>query len=203
MTHFTSRQRLASLIILTIITAIGSPQVRASEAEWVTRSNEYAQPALTAMARFSPEAAGSYGVDGVDENVRRIGSDAIEQQNAAYQALAEHYRQEIIAEEDLRIEYDLRILISALEDSIESQNINQQHMLPYYDPAAIVFSGIRALMDPQVAEERKPAAITRLNRYAGLEDGYTPISDAAIAMTTDAMANAGLVGPFGPQMTVT
>lgn len=46
-----------------------------------------------------------------------------------------------------------------------------------------MFQGIRALLDDQVAAERRPAALVRLQRYAGLEKGFAPIAEQAAAFS--------------------
>ncbi|HSD70010.1 MAG TPA: DUF885 domain-containing protein, partial [Woeseiaceae bacterium] len=63
-----------------------------------------------------------------------------------------------------------------------------------------VFQGIRALIDPQVARERYPAAIVRVQRYAGMEEGYEPITELAKARTMERFEVEGLVGPYRGQV---
>ena len=82
------------------------------------------------------------------------------------------YRKDLKSETDERVRYDLVILIGALEDSIESLVVNERYMLPYTDLAQIVFLGINNLMDAQVDESQRPAAVVRLQRYAGTSNGY-------------------------------
>ena len=62
----------------------------AAQQEWVKKSNEHAKVLLETMAKFSPESAGSTGVDGLDEQVSRIGTKVREESRAAeLKALAE------------------------------------------------------------------------------------------------------------------
>ena len=67
-------------------------------------------------------------------------------------------------------------------------------MLPYISPAAMVYGGISSLLDDQVSEERRPAALVRLRKYAGLEPGYTPITVRAEAMVPRTRENPGTGG---------
>ena len=41
----------------------------ADDTSWIDKSNANAQVVLAAIAEFNPEAAGSFGVDGLDEEV--------------------------------------------------------------------------------------------------------------------------------------
>ena len=42
---------------------------------------------------------------------------------------------------------------------------------------ALVFRGLRSLLDAQVAADRRPAAVERLRKYAGTGRGFEPITD--------------------------
>ena len=44
-------------------------------------------------------------------------------------------------------------------------------MLPYMNVNQAIFGGLRGLIDPQIARERYPAAVVRMEKYAGLADG--------------------------------
>ncbi|MBP9826505.1 MAG: DUF885 domain-containing protein, partial [Thermoanaerobaculia bacterium] len=66
---------------------------------------------------------------------------------------------------------------------------------------AQIFGGLRALLDDRVPAERRQAALARLRKYAGLEPGFTPITDQAMAYTRNALkgpsgSGTTLRGPF-------
>ncbi len=167
-----------------------------AEEDWVAKSNEYAAPALNAVARFGPEFAGQLGVEGVDQEISDLRPGNVKRQIKEFSSLLTRYRKDLKAETDERVRYDLKILIGALEDNIESLKINQRYMLPYTDLAQVVFFGINNLMDAQIDDSRKPAAVMRLKRYAGMDKGYKPITNLATAETRKGMKNARLVGPY-------
>lgn len=167
-----------------------------ADTDWVEKSNAHAQIVLESISRFSPESAGSIGVDGLDEEI-------FDNRAGIYQrGLAESER--ILAELNIRlaeeshpkVRQDLGILIQAVEDSMRSSKLNRNYMLPYQNLSQTVFQGVRALIDPQVSSDRYPAAIVRLKRYAGLEDGYEPVAELAKARTRERFDIEGLHGPF-------
>ncbi|MDH3811287.1 MAG: DUF885 domain-containing protein, partial [Gammaproteobacteria bacterium] len=43
------------------------------EPGWVEKSNEHAQIVLEVISKFSPEGAGSLGIDGLDEQISDLG----------------------------------------------------------------------------------------------------------------------------------
>ena len=73
-------------------------------------------------------------------------------------------------------------------------------MLPYTDVTALVFGGLRSLLDAQVAAERRPAAVVRLRKYAGLVEGYEPVTAQAMRVTRARLADAKLLPPAKSQV---
>jgi uncharacterized protein (DUF885 family) len=69
-------------------------------------------------------------------------------------------------------------------------------MLPYMNVSQTIFQALRALIDPQVARERYPAAIVRMEKYAGLRDGYEPFTQLAMQDSTSKFGDESLVGPY-------
>jgi uncharacterized protein (DUF885 family) len=92
------------------------------------------------------------------------------------------------------VRQDLDILIAAAEENIEGIRTNEAYMLPYFDLTGAIFRATHALLDDQVAEERRPAALVRLKRYTGLQKGYTPITEQATAFIRAGFGR-GLLGP--------
>ena len=164
--------------------------------DWVQKSNEHAQIVLEAVAKFSPESAGSIGVDGLDEEILDLRERLYERDIEDSERVLGELRIRLAEESDPAVRQDLGILIKVIEDSIHTTELNRQYMLPYRNISQTIFRGIRGLIDPQIPAERYPAAIVRLNRYAGLEDGYEPIVELAKDRTRERFAVEGLHGPY-------
>jgi hypothetical protein len=168
----------------------------AAEPGWVEKSNEHAQAVLEVMSKFSPEGAGSLGIDGLDEQVSDLGPGIYDRSlNATREVLAELLKREAV-ETHPKVKQDLGILVKALEDNIRTSELNRAHMLPYYNISQTVFFGVRGLIDAQIPRERYPAAISRIEKYAGLVDGHEPITELAKARTMERFDVEGLVGPY-------
>ena len=180
---------LAAVFIL-----IAVPSV--AQDDWVQKSNEHSQIVLEALAKFNPESAGSIGVDGLDEEIRDLRERLFERDLADSERVLVELHIRLAEESHPAVRQDLGILIKAVEDSIETTKLEREYMLPYRNISQTVFGGIRGLIDPQIPAERYPAAIVRLKRYAGLEDGYEPISELAKDRTRERFAVAGLHGPY-------
>jgi hypothetical protein len=166
------------------------------EPGWVEKSNEHAQIVLEVMSKFSPEGAGSLGIDGLDEQVSDLGPRIYERSlEATHEVLAELRKREA-AETHPKVKQDLGILVKALEDNIHTSELDRANMLPYYNISQTVFFGVRGLIDAQIPRERYPAAIARIEKYAGLAEGHEPITEQAKARTMERFDVDGLVGPY-------
>ena len=168
----------------------------ADEHDWIESSNEYSNLVLGEIARFNPEGAGNIGVDGLDEQVLDLGPGIYERGIASSESLLEQLEAALDEETDRRVRQDIGILIKAVEDNITSSKLNREHMLPYFNISQTVFGGVRALIDPQIPRDRYPAAIVRMEKYAGLADGYTPIVEHAKDRTRERFDVDGLIGPY-------
>ncbi|MDH5456210.1 MAG: DUF885 family protein, partial [Gammaproteobacteria bacterium] len=181
----------ATLAVLTFTATAGG-----EEPGWVEKSNEHAQVVLEVMSKFSPEGAGSLGIDGLDEQVSDLGPGIYERSLAATREVLAELQKRAAAETHPKVKQDLGILVKALEDNIRTSELDRANMLPYYNVSQTVFFGVRGLIDAQIPRERYPAAISRIEKYAGLVEGYEPITEQAKARTMERFDVAGLVGPY-------
>ncbi len=168
--------------------------------EWVERSNKNAQVLLDVFGKYNPEFAGQIGVEGLDVEIIDLKPGLVERSNQATLEAATELRNRLAAEKDPLVRQDLEILIKSADDSIKGTNLNEKYQLQYFAIAQTIFSGMRALLDDQVPAERRTAALTRLNRYAGMEKGYTPITVLAEDRTREYLARPELMGPVKAQV---
>lgn len=187
-------------IAAVLIVALVSATAASAEREWVEKSNVHAMKALAVAAKYFPEFAGQTGVEGLDEKIRDLGPGYLDRRMADNRGVLAGFEQALEHESDAKVRQDLEILIQSTTDSLATTELNRRLMLPYIDISRTVFFGIKSLLDPQIEEERRPAAVVRLRRYAGLEDGYEPIAALARARTEEALGNADLIGPFSGEL---
>lgn len=176
-------------LLLPVVASAATP-------DWVERSNRNAAVLLEVMARFSPETAAQLGVDGYDEAVVDLEPRVYERSQAATGMAAAELRQRKADEQDPSVLQDLDILIDAADDAVTSERLRHERLLPYYNVPQIVFVGIKALLDPRIPAQRQKAALVRLRRYAGLEQGTHPITELAQARIQERWAEDGLLGPY-------
>lgn len=168
----------------------------AEDANWIEKSNGHAELVLQQIAKFNPEGAGGLGVDGLDEEILDLEPGVYERFKGSWQELAIQLNASLQEETNPKIRQDIGILIKSVEDTMTSAELDRNNMLPYFNLNQTVFRGIRALIDPQVPRERYPAAIVRMQKYAGVTEGYVPIVELAKDRTRERFDVDGLIGPY-------
>lgn len=194
----TSRTRVVFAAVC--LCTVSMPVAAADSPDWVERSNEYAALVLEQIARFNPEGAGGIGVDGLDEDIVDLAPGIYERSLASSKEVLATLRSKLDTEKHLKVRQDLGILIQAVEDGITTAELNRANMLPYYNLNQTIFSGVRALIDPQVPRERYPAAVVRMQKYAGLDGNRKPLVELARERTAERFGVDGLVGPYRGQV---
>ena len=194
--------QLVLIVMLVVLPALAIAQTTtASETShavpaWVQRSNQNATILLTPLARFQPEAAAFFGLDGYDEQVLDIKPNyGQRRQESVRQALTE-LQTRLVAEKDPAVREDLEILIKSAQDDVHQVDLEKKYDVPYFNLSRLYFNGLRSLLDDQASAERHQHALVRLKRYAGLEPGYTALPELAMARTRERMNRAGLMYPF-------
>lgn len=163
--------------------------------EWVDESNRHAMSVLDVFGQFEPERAAELGAEGYDEAVLDLKPKVFERRQRSMRKLIARLERKHTAASHPKLAQDLSILIDYGRRELRKAELERQHLLPYHDVSRIVFEGSRALLDAQVDAARLPAALLRLRRYAGLEPGFVPIKELAIARSREGF-DANLLGPF-------
>ena len=164
--------------------------------DWVKRSNENSAVLLKMLAKYAPESAGRFGVEGHDTDVTTLPLDINARTIADLDIAIQQLDSQLAKEKDPAVLQDLQILTNSAKLRIEGIRLNEKYEIPYFDTPLTMFQGVRALLDEQVASERRGAALVRLRKYTGLEPGSTPLTSQAMAYTRAHLTEKGLIGPF-------
>lgn len=168
----------------------------AADTKWIEQSNKHAEVMLDLLAKYAPESAASLGVEGHDADVFDLNPDLVARNvKDLDQAIAELQRRRASVQ-DVRVQQDIDILLTAARNQRETVLLNDQYMLPFFDLGRSVYSGFQNLLDPRVAKDRYPAALTRLHRYIGAEKGYQPITKLARDRYEEKASDPKKLGPW-------
>lgn len=188
------------VLILPFVAGIIVAAVLSSEPNWVTTSDAHTQFLLDNIGRFAPESFGQLGGKGLDEMITQLSDEFDKKALRALQDLLVEMEARHKRETHPAVRQDLDMLIDFLKRNLEEFNLNDRLLLPYQDPVELIFRGLKALLDNQVAEARRPAALVRLRRYTGLEAGWTPVLKQAEDNLRSSFKKPGLLGPFRGQV---
>jgi uncharacterized protein (DUF885 family) len=145
--------------------------------------------------KHDPEAASRQGLSEFDNKISQptlADEDQERQETAAVlvklkTASAEKQRKEV--------EQDLQIMIRKVELDFKQEDFARAHEVPFLNASAMVFEGLRILLDEQTSSDRRPAAVVRIREYAGLEPGYKSITEILKQRVAEQMAKPGVVYP--------
>jgi uncharacterized protein (DUF885 family) len=174
-----------------------SKKVEKLDQAWVAKSNENAKLLLQIMGKYSPEGAGSLGVDGLDEQITDMSQDLFERQNQEVRMVIAEFQKRLKVETHPKIKQDLNILIGSAEDNMRTEMLNRKHFIPFHDVTAMMFGVVQQTLDPRIPKERQKTLMVRLNKYAGLTKGYRPITELAHERMMERLKdNPKLIGPY-------
>ncbi|MGB6000849.1 MAG: DUF885 domain-containing protein, partial [Thermoanaerobaculia bacterium] len=195
MIHPTCLSRRIFCIAASLFLLASGIKADESTADWVARSEENSSLYLDAWSRFEPEQAGLLGLSGHDTEIFQLPVDRDEQYADAIEQVLTTLRRLEAEEKDPSVRQDLAILIDTGVRDIENTQVQHRLLLPYFVLPKMIFAGIQALLDDQMPEERRAAALVRLRRYTGLETGFTPVTEQAEALIRSRLDETGLLGP--------
>ena len=86
-------------------------------------------------------------------------------------------------------------MIRRVNLNFKRQDFQRANEVPFYNASQMVFGGLQVLLDEQTPAERRPAAVVRIREYAGLEPGYTALTEILKQRVTEQMAKPGVIYP--------
>ena len=162
---------------------------------WIGRSDGYTQLLLEVQNRHSPEGASYEGLSQFDKDISVLTREDEDLARRETEAALAKIKTAAESEKDPRVKQDLEILIHSTDLQFRSEDYARAHQVPFINAPELVFSGLQGLLDDQTAADRRTAAVIRLNKYAGLEPGFTPVAQQAKRYVTAQMALPGVVYP--------
>jgi uncharacterized protein DUF885 len=204
-------RRLAGISVVTLIAgaattfALIPPSSHASAAvdndkSWITKSNEYASLLIEIEKKHSPESASADGLKQYDELISiDTHEDDVAETNENRAALAK-LKAALAREQNKYVKQDLEIMIHNTELGLRRHDFAEDHVVAFQNASAGAFYGLRVLLDDQVAADRRPAAVVRLRKYAGVEPGFTPLTDQLKKLTELQLAKPNMIYPSKTQV---
>ena len=162
---------------------------------WVVRSNQYTQMLLDVQIKHSPDVGLAQGLAKYDSSITDISRAEEIVQRKELVDILEQLKKAEATEKDRNVREDLEILQKTYNLQFRIDDYRLDHEVTFLDPTAAVFAGLSTLLNDQVPAERRPAALIRLRKYAGVEPGFKPFTDVLKQRMMEQMAKPGVVYP--------
>ena len=171
-----------------------------AQRDWVARSNQYTRQLLDVQFKYSPEDGSAEGIAKYDPLITDPTLAAEKAQRKEVEEVLARVEREGAKDKSPEVREDLEIIDKTFRLQFRQEDYRLAHKVPFIDASSAVFGGIRTLLDDQVPGERRPAAVARLKKYAGLEPGTKPFAELLKQRVQEQMAKPGVIYPAAGQM---
>jgi hypothetical protein len=164
-------------------------------ADWIAASNKYTNLLLAVEMKHTPELGSNEGLSQFDTNVSQPTLADEDQERQETEAVLSTFKSAVGQPKQKEVAQDLQIMIRAVELQFRELDFERAHRVDFLNASQRVFRGLRVLLDEQTPSERRPAAVIRLRKYAGLEPGYKPLAEILKQRVIEQIAKPGVVYP--------
>jgi len=200
---FVNRLSVFAIAIIPFLSFAQYPPAKpADDKEWITRSDGYTKMIIDIDEKYSPEFGSKQGIAFYDT---LIGIPTLSNKKAARQKkmnVVVKLKAAKETEKDFKVKQDLDILINKSELDFRVEDFELSREVPFLNPTLAIFSGMQSLLDDQTPVERRNAAVVRLNKYAGFQNGYEPITTILESRTTSQMNKPDMIYPSKQEIEV-
>jgi uncharacterized protein (DUF885 family) len=166
-----------------------------ADRSWIEVSNSYTNQVLMVEMKHHPEQGTRQGLSQYDALVAQPTLADEDQERKETEEVVAKLKSALTQEKQKEVAQDLAIIIRSVELDFRQRDYDRAHNVPFLNASNLVFSGIRGLLDDQTPAERRPAAVVRIRKYAGLEPGYQPITEILKQRVLEQAAKPGVVYP--------
>ncbi len=187
------RSKAVVLGVLSI--GLASSGVLAATPAWVAQSNAFTQKLLDVEFKHNPETGSKQGVAKFDPNVSSptLADELAERKEFLAVLATLKTAQKTVT--DKNVQEDLAILFKTFDLNFRREDYDRAHQVPFINASKVIFSGLRGLLDDQVAAERRPAALIRLSKYAGIDKGSVAFTEIVKQRVNEQLAKPGVFYP--------
>jgi len=188
-------RRVISVFTAAVLSLPAFTQTQPADRSWIAASNNYTNLLIQVEFKHSPEAASEEGLSEFDKKISQptLADEDQERQEAA--AVLVKLKSASAEKQPTQVAQDLQIMIRKVELTFKQEDFARAHKVPFFNASRMVFSGLRSLLDEQTPPDRRPAAVVRIREYAGLEPGYTSLTEILMQRVKEQMAKPGVLYP--------
>ena len=195
--RFHASKSIALLLALPLLLCSWAiAQSQPLDGNWVDMSNQYTKMMLEVEFKHRPEGGSRQGLSEYDSRISQPSWADEDQLRREQEAVLGKLKAARAQPQPRQVAQDLEIIIRRVELGFREEDFERAREVPFINASGEVFQGIQFLLDEQTPAERRPAAIERIRKYAGLEPGYQPLTDILKQRTLEQMAKQGMIYPW-------
>jgi uncharacterized protein (DUF885 family) len=166
-----------------------------AQPEWINISNGYARMLIEVSFKYHPEFGSQQGLAQYDTKISQPTLANQDKERADDEAVLAKLKAAAGEKQLPEVAEDLQIMMRRVDLNFRREDFERNSEVPFLNASQMVFGGVRLLLDDQTPKERWPAAVTRVRAYAGMEPGYTALTEILKQRTMEQMAKPGVVYP--------
>ncbi len=189
-----------SMILIASALIPSSVMTQTSDQSWVATSNSYTKLLMDIEMKHHPESGSSEGLAEYDNKISQPTFEDEDRERQEEEAVVLKLKAALSQEKNPEVIQDLHILLRSTDLDFRIEDYRRAHAVPFLNASGYVFGGLHVLLDEQTPGERRPAAVIRIREYAGLEPGYTKLTEIFKRRVQEQMAKPGAVYPARNQI---
>jgi len=178
-----------------LMTLPANAQNQSPDRSWIETSNNYTKQLLTVEMKHHPESGSRQGLSEYDKDISQPTLADEDAQRKETEAVVARFKSAVGEQKQKEVKQDLEIIIRRVELGFKQEDYERAHKVPFINASGEVYEGLRILLDDQTPDTRRPAAVVRIRKYAGLEPGYKPLTEILKQRVEEQMAKPGVVYP--------
>jgi uncharacterized protein (DUF885 family) len=182
-------------LILTLAVSLAAAQEKPTDHAWIATSNDYTKMLVKIEMKHTPELGSRQGLAEYDELISQPTLADEDQQRKETEEILSKLKTALPQQKQKEVAQDLEIMIRRVELQFRIDDFQRAHEVPFINASQEVFGGLRILLDEQTPAERRPAAVARIRRYAGLDPAYKSLTEILKQRVTEQMAKPGVFYP--------
>jgi len=182
-------------ILGVLMTLTANAQTQTADRSWIETSNNYTKQLLTVEMKHHPESGSRQGLSEYDKDVSQPTLADEDAQRQETEAVLAKFKSAVGEQKQKEVKQDLEIIIRRVELGFKQEDFERAHKVPFSNASGEVYEGLRILLDDQTPDARRPAAVVRIRKYAGLKPGYKPLTEILKQRVQEQMAKPGVVYP--------
>ena len=183
------------VLIAFLLTMSTIAQDKPADHAWIATSDTFTKMLVQVEMKHSPESGSRQGLAEYDELISQPTLADEDQERNEIQEVVAKFKAALPQQKQKEVAQDLEIMIRRIELQFKIEDYQRAHEVPFVNASQQVFVGLRILLDEQTPAKRRPAAVMRIRRYAGLDPQFKSLTEILKQRVNEQMAKPGVIYP--------